>query len=83
MNRLNRQEIEDLVIDLYYNQKMSFREKQKRVRKSPRDIKAILDKADPGRSSSSLSAPSKAYKMFNEGMSPLDVVIALNLKRAK
>jgi hypothetical protein len=43
MQSLNRQKSEELVIDLYYNQKKTFREIQKIVRKSPRDIKAILD----------------------------------------
>jgi hypothetical protein len=44
MQGLNRKEIEDLVIDLYHNQKKTYREIQKIVRKSPRDIKLILDK---------------------------------------
>ena len=45
---LNRQETEDYVVDLYYNQKKTYREIQKILRKNPRDIKAILDKAEPG-----------------------------------
>ena len=44
MEGLNRQETEDYVVDLYFNQKKKFREIQKLVRKSPRDIKAIIDK---------------------------------------
>jgi hypothetical protein len=44
MQGLNRQEIEDYVIDLYHNQKKTFREIQKIVRKSPRDLRIILDK---------------------------------------
>lgn len=44
MQALNRQETEDYVIDLYYNQKKTFREIQKILRKSPRDLKKILDK---------------------------------------
>ena len=65
MQPLNRQETEDLVVDLYYNQKKTFREIQKLVRKSPRDIRAILNKVEPERSS--LSASSLAYRMFMEG----------------
>lgn len=59
MQGLNRQEIEDYVIDLYHNQKRTFREIQKIVRKSPRDIRAILDKVEP--ELASLSESSRAY----------------------
>jgi hypothetical protein len=52
---------------------------QKIVRKNPRDIKAILDKADPGRSSS-LSVHTRVYQMFVEGSTPTEVAIALNLR---
>ncbi len=44
---LNKEEVEKLVIDLYYNQNKTFREVQKTGRKSPRDIRLILDKANP------------------------------------
>lgn len=40
---LKREELEKLVIDLYYNQNKTFREVQKTVRKSPGDIRLILD----------------------------------------
>lgn len=80
MQSLNRQKSEELVIDLYYNQKKTFREIQKIVRKSPRDIKAILDKVEPERSSS-FSASSRAYQMFKEGSTLTDVAITLNLRQ--
>ena len=78
MEGLNRQETEDYVVDLYFNQKKKFREIQKLVRKSPRDIKAILDKAEPGQSTSPIH--SRAYQMFDKGSSPIQVAIALNLR---
>lgn len=78
METLNRQETENLIVDLYYNQKKTFREIQQIVRKSSRDIKAILDKADPGRSS--LSQSSQAYGFFSAGKSPEQVAIILNLR---
>ena len=62
MSLLNRQETEDLIIDLYYNQKKTFREIQQIVRKSPRDIKVILNKVEPGHSS--LSIPAQAIDCF-------------------
>lgn len=78
MNGLNRQEIEDQVIDLYYNKKKTYREIQKTVRKSSRDIKAILRKVEP--ELSSLSTPSQAYKLYSEGRSPNEVAIILNIR---
>ncbi len=78
MNSLNRQETEDLIVDLYYNQKKTFRQIQQIVRKSPRDIKVILNKVEPGRSS--LSIPAQAYRLFSEGKTPIDVAIILNIR---
>jgi hypothetical protein len=80
MKILNRQETEDLVRDLYFNQKKTFREIQKIVRKSPRDIKSIIDKANPDKSFS-FSVSSQAYRMFKDGSHPTDVAIALNLRQ--
>src|ERR671919_19321 len=78
---LNRQELEEIVIDLYHNEKKTFREIQKIVRKSPRDIRAILDKVEPERAS--LSESSRAYQMFNEGRNLIEVATALNLREKK
>ena len=78
MKLINRQETEDLIINLYYNQKKTFREIQQIVRKSPRDIKVILNKVEPGRSS--LSIPAQAYRLFSEGKAPIDVAVILNIR---
>jgi hypothetical protein len=78
MKSLNRKEIEDLIVDLYYNQKKTYREIQSIVRKSPRDIKVILNKVEPERAS--LSIPSQAYRLFSEGKTPIDVAIILNIR---
>src|SRR5918996_4522092 len=78
MQGLNRKELEDYVIDLYHNQKKTFREIQKIVRKSPRDIRAILDKVEPERAS--LSESSRAYQMFKEGRNLIEVASVLNLR---
>src|SRR5918994_1175648 len=75
---MNRQELEDYVIALYHNQHKTFREIQKIVRKSPRDIRAILDKVEPGRAS--LSESSRAYKMCMDGYNPAQIATALNLR---
>ena len=78
MQGLNRKELEDYIIDLYYNQKKTFREIQKIVRKSPRDIRAILDKVEPERVS--LSQSSRAYQMFSKGHNLIEVATVLNLR---
>jgi hypothetical protein len=78
MQGLNRKELEDYVIELYHDQKKTFREIQKIVRKSPRDIRAILDKVEPERAS--LSESSRAYQMFEKSSTPIQVAIALNLR---
>ena len=78
MNPLNRKEIENLIVDLYYNQNKTFREIQQIVRKSPRDIKVILNKVEPGRSS--LSIPAQAYRLFSEGKTPIEVAVILNIR---
>src|SRR5918994_527256 len=75
---MNRQELEDYVIELYHNQKKTFREIQKIVRKSPRDIRAILDKVEPGRAS--LTESSRAYKMCMDGYNPAHIAITLGLR---
>jgi hypothetical protein len=78
MQALNRKELEDFIIDLYHNQNKTFREIQKIVRKSPRDIRAILNKVEPERAS--LSPSSRAYQMFNEGHNLIEVATLLNLR---
>ena len=78
MQGLNRKELEDYVIDLYHNQKKTFREIQKIVRKSPRDIRAILDKVEPERTSPTES--SRAYKMCMDGYNPAQIAITLGLR---
>jgi Mg/Co/Ni transporter MgtE len=78
MQGLDRKELEDYVIDLYHNQNKTFREIKKIVRKSPRDIRAILEKVEPERAS--LSPSSRAYRMFVEGSTPIQVAIVLNLR---
>ncbi|MPZ07239.1 MAG: hypothetical protein GEU26_12635 [Nitrososphaeraceae archaeon] len=78
MQGLNRQETEDYVIDLYYNQKKTIREIQKIVRKSPRDLSFILNKVEPERSS--LSESSRAYRLFKDRRNLIDVATLLNLR---
>jgi hypothetical protein len=78
---LNRKELEDYVIDLFYDQNKTYKEIQGITRKSFRDIKSILDKVRPKDSITEVEpVSSKAYQMFEEGKSPIQVAIALNLR---
>ena len=74
---LTRQEKENLVLDLYYNQGKTYAEIAKEARISLRDIGPILKKSG---SDQSLSNSSQAYQLFSEGKAPLQVAIKLNLK---
>lgn len=78
---LNRKELESYIVDLFYNQNKTYKDIQGLTRKSFRDIKSILDKVRPKDSITEVeSISSKAYQMFEEGKSPIQVAIALNLR---
>jgi hypothetical protein len=84
MMALSRQERDELVLDLYYNKSKTYHEIAKEARISVRDIKPILDKGVHGaQGDQSMSESSKAYKLFSEGKSPLEVAITLNLREDK
>ena len=94
MTILTRQEKERLVLELY-NQGKTYREISKEARISPRDIGVILNKVmeekteglkeeqcndDAAKEKEQhLSLSAQAYKLFSEGKTPLEVVVALNL----
>ena len=79
---LKMEELEKLVIGLYYNQNKTFREVQKIVRKSPGDIRLILDKANPHSKSNNpkQTQSSQAFQMFEEGSTLIQVAITLGLR---
>src|SRR6188472_514769 len=82
MMRLNRQEKEKLVLDLY-SQGRTYREIAEEARICPRDIKAIVEKPVKAMElKQSISVSSQAYKLFSEGKSPLEVAIELQLREA-
>jgi hypothetical protein len=76
--RISREEKENLVLDLYHNQNKTYREITKIAGTYPREIKAILKKADPSRSQ---STPSQAYQLFLEGKTVTHVAIALDIRQ--
>jgi predicted HTH domain antitoxin len=69
------------VIDLYFNQHKTYAEIAQIEQISPRDISAIIKEEIARRQKykdQELSA--KAYKLFSEGKTTMEVVIALNLR---
>jgi hypothetical protein len=85
---LTRKEKERLVIDLY-NQNKTYREIAKEVRICPRDIGIILKKASgemeekQEKEKLSLSPSAQAYRLYSEGMTLLEVAIALDLNESE
>src|ERR687892_1553968 len=73
---LTRKEKEKLVVELY-KQGMTYAQIAKEAHVSLRDIAPILNKTGEYQS---LSNSSQAYKMFEEGSTPIQVAIALNLR---
>jgi DNA-binding CsgD family transcriptional regulator len=73
---LTRKEKEKLVIDLY-KRGLTYAQIAREAHVSLRDIAPILNKTGEYQS---LSNSSQAYKMFEEGSSPIQVAIALNLR---
>jgi|SRR5829696_8518303 len=91
MSILTRAERERLVLDLY-NQGKTIREIAKEVRMSFRDIGVILNKTFAEKAEVSkeqqeeiqqLSLSSKAYKLFSDRKTPLEVAIELNLRESE
>src|SRR5215211_1901453 len=82
---LTRQERENLVLDLYFNQNKNTREISQIAKVSFREIGTILDKARKEKETSKeqiekQSLSTQAYKLFSEGKTPMQVAITLNLR---
>jgi transposase len=76
----SRQEREELVLDLHFNQNKNYREISKIVKMSVRDIGEIVKKAyqeKERQEHKSLSV--QAYELFSNGNTLLEVAIKLNL----
>jgi DNA-directed RNA polymerase specialized sigma subunit len=68
------------VIDLYFNQHKTYAEIAHVERISPRDIHAIIKEEEARRQKhKQQEISSKAYKLFSEGKTPVEVAIILNL----
>jgi predicted HTH domain antitoxin len=76
------------VIDLYFNQHKSYAEIAQIERMPPRDIHAIIKEEQARRQKyehqqQQEELSSKAYKLFSEGKTPVQVAIILNLPASK
>jgi DNA-binding CsgD family transcriptional regulator len=84
---MSREEKETRVIDLY-SQGKTYRQIAEEIRISPNDIHAILKKKEEEKNNSSVTnyqkqrqeLSSKAYKLFSEGKTPVEVATILNLR---
>ncbi len=81
IQRLTRKEREERILDLYYNKRKTYREIAKLERMCPRDIGVIVNKESKNiESKQSLSKAAQAYKLFEEGKSPMEVAVTLDLR---
>jgi predicted transcriptional regulator len=90
---MSREEKERRIIDLYYNQGKTTREIIKELRVSPNYVIAILKKEEKEKNNSivtnnqqqqsSSSLATKAYELFSNGRTPLQVTIALNIRQSE
>ena len=75
------EERKERIIDLYYNQRKTTREIAKIERVSIRDISAIRKEEEARRQKNKdQEVSSKAYKLFSEGKTPVQVATILNLR---
>jgi DNA-binding Lrp family transcriptional regulator len=85
---LRRQEKEDLVLDLYYNKRYTYRQIAKELKMSPNQIRNMLrrheekDNAIANRKRD-LSLSSKAYKLYSKGKNRAQVAIMLDIPEAQ
>jgi DNA-binding CsgD family transcriptional regulator len=72
------------VIDLYFNQHKTYAEIAQIEKMSPRDIHAIIKEEEVRRQKyKQQEISSKAYKLFSEGKTPLQVAILLNIRQSE
>ena len=76
------------VIDLYFNQHKTYAEIAQIQRISPRDINVIIKQEETRRQKhkdrqQQEELSSKAYELFSEGKTPVQVAITLNLRESE
>jgi transposase len=89
---MSRDEKERRVIDLYYNYGKTIREIIKELRVSPNYVSAVLKKEEEKKNNNTVtnkqqqpssSLATRAYELFSNGKTPLQVAIALNIRQSE
>src|ERR687892_1884511 len=81
---LSREEKEKMVLELYYNKGYTYNQLTRELRMSPNQIREIIKRYEEkndaiANKKKELSLSSKAYKLFYEGKSNVEVAIKLDL----
>ena len=81
---LSREEKGKLVLDLYYNKGYTYRDIAKELKMSPNQIRDIIKRNEEkndviANKKKQLSLSSKAYKMFSQGKTNVQVAIKLDI----
>src|SRR5215216_2784998 len=81
---LSREEKEKMVLDLYYNKGCTYKQLTRELRMSPNQIREIIKRHEDdddaiANKKKELSLSSKAYKLFYEGRTNVQVAIKLDL----
>jgi hypothetical protein len=83
---LSREEREKMVLDLYHNKSYTYKQLTKELRMSPNQIREIIKRQEEKNTDDAiaskkkeLSLSSKAYKLFHEGKTSVEVAIKLDL----
>ena len=81
---LSREEKEKMVLDLYYNKDYTYKQLTKELRMSPNQLREIIKRHEEkndaiANKKKELSLSSKAYKLFSEGKTNVQVAIKLDL----
>ena len=84
MVALSREEREQLVLDLYFNQNKTYRQIAEEARMSPRDIGQVINKASKEKDRQQhKSLSTQAYDLFSKGKTPVEVAIMLNIRESE
>jgi transposase len=83
---LSREEKEKMVLDLYYNKGYTYKQLTQELRMSPNQLREIIKRHEEKKNDDAiankkkeLSLSSKAYKLFSEGKTNVQVAIKLDL----
>src|SRR5215218_7239967 len=85
---LSREEKEKMVLDLYYNKGCTYKQLTRELRMSPNQIREIIKRHEEkndaiANKKKELSLSSKAYKLFYEGRTNVQVAIKLDIPQAQ